>query len=416
MPIPTRSRSTRTSARDPRKADGQNDRIVANPRSTLGRNVQPQTAKQSGSMIDNPAPAASLPRHARTTSSATPSISRIAKIDNAPARTEIKVPATVLPNVGQGRSGSTSTVASHTSHSRLPQIRRITHTQPPTATPQPRGLPLSNEPKPFSAYQQHFGSRKPSRSQDADATQPNHKTVRKAEVDGAVSRLNDELLQLMIVHHESSKSVLEFRASAQHAIDQADAELLVEERAVNSLLRDRQRQVNADALHEWLWERSPNLNMEKVQSLNYCISDISSLAGKEGLYCEAKASFDNWLVASRTRKADLELPPVLCPLQSIDPHWYRLTTDIERRLNICQQMLDELGYGRLAPESALFCVIDQYRQLAHTMIEALNESRKIVESLLAEQQRSAAGVLSSILLEDKQDLTASNAERQGLWA
>lgn len=426
MPIPTRSRSVRTTNTQAEPPLPNHDRGQQDPStvqkagvSRIGSSTIP-TSRIPG--LDK-RPAANLTSsHARSQSSSMLGIPRPAAL-NATSRygPASSIPAAATPTAAHTRSQSVATSKP------LPttQIQRL---QPPNqslARAPSQSLKPPTRYKPSSSTsQQHLGTLRSSQ-----ASKPGPENTRLAESlplaqrsttarAPSSSRLEDELLQLAAVYQDSHASLQQFEISVKHKLDASESALRAEEDIVRASEDQRQADINAEALWKWLHNSEHALDKRRVQDLSFCVSELSDLNASQGLFNTCMRDFEAWLGQAQDilHQQTLRAPPNAQFVEPIDPLWEHNVHELEARLEVCEHLLLQLHDPEPDDDSdsALVFALHRLQRLAKAMKESLAESQSISAAVLAAQQAWVTDTLATLV--STSDDGGDVIPRRGVWS
>jgi hypothetical protein len=298
-----------------------------------------------------------------------------------------------------------------------------------------RGQALSKTPKavaskpPFSTFQQHFSPKKtskvPSPSPSGGQSDLPHaaSTVSPATneysgpgdgtttVSAEISRLQDELLQLQLMHDLSSSQQKKYLENTRRkfadefaVLSQDYRELMAQEHAYDTTS-------NCMALQQWLSEGElPGL--EKMQTLARCVQDVTTLTAPNGNFHIVMEEFEAWfermILISNSRcsgTALLEYHDVL--VGPLSQGWHNSVAVLHRKLDHCSQVLSNLGSARNG--SGLAIVLDTHKLFVDNLRAELAHSRTIEEIALQQEQIWIDKSIATIM--DGDDHTAGDGQR-----
>lgn len=392
MPIPARSQSVRV------------------PPSRSQKSVDLEPAKPPAAVQTGPKPASAASRipgrekhsvpvigtgHARSQSSSTVGIPRptggIGQISKASSRPNTSIPAAHTRS--QSVLNPTTSTASGIQRLQVP-AHPLTRTAPQSMIRPPSKVKPTS-----SSYQQTPLPKRPDQTPRParDGPDPSKPTLLTATEASTSSRLEDELLQLALVYVNSHACVKEFELSINRKIDTSSSALRAEEEAVRAAARNRQADVNAEALRAWLQDGDQGSKTRKLQDFSFCVAELSDLHSSEGLYVGCMRQFNQWLVQvqavfqQQTDQADMHL------IEPIDHLWTHNMRDLEARLGVCEQVLRGLQSLEPIEGSALAFSLTQFHHMVQVMQSSTAESQSIYESVLSARRNWVANTISNII-------------------
>ncbi|KAK2630165.1 hypothetical protein QTJ16_000985 [Diplocarpon rosae] len=305
--------------------------------------------------------------------------------------------STINPQ-GHARTRSSTLVSSSTA---LPPSKRnsveITKPQPATKRSsvdipklQPANTDGQLKRQAFSTYQQHFSPAKnlaPKPHPAAFLAPPSpSKLPSNVAISAEIAKLQNELLQLHLLHRDAAQVEREWKASAkmklgvrfQHIVDKRE-ELLQLETEENA-------KINAVALKSWQELGTPGWGLaEKIQVLDEVITGVWSMGEPGGKYSRVVRKFDRWLrrcqdiLEARAHDDGLDGDEVVF-LEELDRVWKDDCLAIGRKLEAWRDHLRELG----TPEggSSLKSVVCGSQGLVRGMLAELNIMAQIEQDAM----------------------------------
>ena len=341
LPIkpPTRS-VTSTSARPPSAASSivSNASIRPSARANIGRSTtggphrafstRQSNSSQSSEPLkqDRSRPPLTTSRHLRN-----PSASAASAAPRAPSHTRAKSSSTVstaAPVLLPPTRGSTEESASRQTLAE-PQIK-----------------------KPFSALQQHFSPVKnlaPKPHPAAFLAPPSpSKLPSNIAISAEISKLQNELLQLHLLHRDAALVDKEWRASAKRKLGDHFQSVVDRNEALIELEIEEMCKINAAAFQNWQSLGTPGLRLEeKVQILDEVVNGVWNLGESGGKYARTVRKFERWLgkcqyiLEARARNGEEEDEEILF-IEELDASWKDDCLILGRKLESWQCQLRDL--------------------------------------------------------------------------
>ena len=415
MPIPTRSPSVRAASKaTPQSSDS------APPSSTAhaGGNVE-----NSQHLIPSTAPAqhqATVPpaSHTRSSSAVTSGLPRPRHTSVAQNIGDSRLQYR-SGGPGQGRAPSAFTPSNH-------------NRSQSTSTLSKNGLVAGNVPSSrasekgtlrrpaFNTYQQHFSPQKPqpvAQSQvKLDDQESGPGSSREAQY---TARLQDELLQLSLVHQHSSKSLKEFARSVEQKLELASRKLCEEREVVSALEAKRQRHINALVLLDWLNAEAETPSERKIQDLSFCVNELADMCAEGQTIDQVMAEFDQWqrqtyktIQLQSNDQLNWNDSADMCAIARPGPTWMHKADECSKRLELCQRTLE--GLGEAEPESGIGTMLVKNRQLTCVLLQKLRTAQTTVDAVMAHQERWLSSSVGAAL--DEVSGVGSNAVRRAIWS
>jgi hypothetical protein len=271
----------------------------------------------------------------------------------------------------------------------------------------------------FSTYQQHFSPRKalkapappmPGQSNDqqysstggSEATKnyggPDEDT---ANLQAQTSRLQDELLQLQMIHLSSHSQRKTYLENTMQKFKEQFTSLSRDHRAVAAQERAYYAKSNRVSLQQWLSEGDLS-GSRKIQTLAQCIQEVATLTAPHGKLYKAIEQFEAWfermILTTSTRvsgMAVLELNDIL--VTPLSEEWHDHVAVLQRKLEHCSGVLKNLGPAKEG--SDLAAVLDAHKLLVDNLREQLEYSSAIEKSTLQQEQAWIAESIAKIIHE-----------------
>jgi hypothetical protein len=315
------------------------------------------------------------------------------------------------------------------SHGTMPQTDLQSSGQGQTLSKTPKAI--ADRPQ-FSAFQQHFSPKKtikvPAPSVSGGQSDPQHaahaisSATRKhsgpgyetATVSAEISRLQDELLQLQLMHdsfHSQQKKYLE---NTRRKFEDQFAALSQDYRELTAQEHAYYTKSNCMALQQWLSEGElPSLG--KMQTLARCVQEVATLTAPHSNFGIVMEEFETWfermILISNSRcsgTAPLEYNDVL--VGPLSQEWHDSVSLLHRKLDHCSQVLSNLGSARKG--SGLAMVLDAHKLFVHDLRAELAYSSAIEEIALQQEQIWIDESIAKIIHGD--DHTAGGGQQNNL--
>jgi hypothetical protein len=305
------------------------------------------------------------------------------------------------------------------------------------------GQTLSKTPKAiagkpqFSTFQQHFSPKKtikvpaPSVSGGQSDLQhaartisptrrkhsgPGHET---ATVSAEISRLQDELLPLQLMHDSSHSQQKKYLENTKRKFEDQFAALSQDYRELTAQEHAYYTKSNCMALQQWLSEGElPSLG--KMQTLAQCVQEVTTLTAPNSNLRIVMEEFETWfermILISNSRCSGMALLEdndiVIGPLSQ---EWHDNVALLHRKLDHCSQVLNNLGSARKG--SGLAMVLDRHKLFVDDLRAELAYSSAIEEITLQQEQIWIDESIAKVMHGD--DHTAGDGQqnnlRPGAW-
>ncbi|KAL3426004.1 hypothetical protein PVAG01_02795 [Phlyctema vagabunda] len=290
------------------------------------------------------------------------------------------------------RHGSTSSVASsstrvpaHTRHRSSSTLLTSATTLRPAArtTPEDPSARSQTAEAPqrkanFSTLQQHYSPAKnlaPKPHPAAFLVPPTpSKLPANIAITAETAKLQNELLQLHLLHKDASRVELEWRASAKRKLGQRFAEVVKENEGLVRLEEEEMGRINAAALKKWGdgWGLE-----EKTQALDSILTGVWNLGEPGAKYSRVVKKFARWItrVQGIFQARDSGDAAEIVFIEELDGSWRDECLILTRKLEGWRDQLRDLGNSDHG--SNLETVLTGCRQLVAGMLDELNIMSKI---------------------------------------
>ncbi|RDL40716.1 Uncharacterized protein BP5553_00695 [Venustampulla echinocandica] len=379
LPVKPTTRSTSTISRPPSSSSSISNKPLMRPPSSSSSRTKPA--------------ADSLQRRPSTTSST-----------SQPSNTEPVKKDRSRPPLVQSRhlrNASTSTISSkHTTraqgHARnkssstlltastalRPPTRELA--DQPTSTRTSRAESLPKRPA-FSTLQHHFSPAKnlaPKPHPAAFLAPPSpSKLPSNIAISAETAKLQNELLQLHILHKDAAVIANEWRASAKKKLGASFHEVVRRNDMLVQSEVDETAKVNAVALKKWQEDSTPGWGLEeRIQILDEVVTGVWNMGEPGGKHARLVRKFERWLsrcqgtLAARERDDGVGDDDMIF-LEELDKSWKDECLNLGRRLESWRDHLEQLG--SLENGSSLATMVDNCWKLIKGMLMELSVMAQI---------------------------------------
>ena len=384
MPIPTRARSIKTASRAPHTSPQHGE-----ARSTAAADAKVDSQSQNHpSLLPQPQRESSVISHHRSHS-------------------------TTTSGIPHPQTGSVATAVA----------QKVGTRRPPSLTARESDQRSASTVKPsFNTYQQHYSPQKLRPLLELPPKKANPRERSNADPREAtyVSRLQDELLQLSLVHRRSAQTLNNFERDVKVKLGLRTIELRQEQVAVANLEAEYQQKLDALALLNWLQDEKAGTKERKVQDLSFCINELATLSREGRLFEQVMTEYSQWLAKAQRVMARLSMNTMLLgkaddDMLFLDPPetpWRRGIDECSTRLELCQKLL--MGLGDAEPDTGIGIVLGRHQQLATVLLDKLRTAQDIIDVVIAFQEQFRSHALSAAL-----NIAAAeerNDQRKGIWS
>ena len=409
MPIPTRSQSVRGTV--PPGQGGSKTRAAAEQGTNDEGGSQKASATSRGtSALPQPRKVATsrLPcvpgGHTRTHSASTANVSQA----NTVNRNSSAAPRTTAHNavIESGVNAYARTLGSNPRSVHL----RSQSTAIGTAHKPQIGLKPA-----FNTYQQHFSPQKPETCAQSALREVGGRSAFGIDASSPhFSKIQDELLQLTLVHARSQETLKRYATSANAKLEVRSLRLKREEAEVAELEQKQQEDVNALGLVKWFGKLDQDSAFEQVRALSLSIQKLSDLTNEDGDFTRIEGQFAKWQADARSfldenPSRGRRSPMSVTFVNELNPAWHQTVEALKTQLRFCKLFLHK--FVNLNIECALGTVISDHRQLASTMLEQLQLWTQLHSSLIKLQEEHISRTLTQVVSERK----GAKLPREPLW-
>ncbi|KAL6910576.1 hypothetical protein GGI43DRAFT_390516 [Trichoderma evansii] len=215
-----------------------------------------------------------------------------------------------------------------------------------------------------------------------------------------VSKLQAELLQLYLLHREAPVVEAEWRASARQKLGDRFAKLSEDSRDVSEQESVAQEKKNVLALRRW---GSGGRLDEKIQSLEFIITNVWSLSDPSGRYAQLVRHFERWIGGvsdmeeARRKGAMLAQGNNDLFIEDLDAQWKGEREELIDQLDGWKQQLSDIDDLTLDEFYAEPPDEDEKSSLE----KMLDGSRALIENMLAELRIMEVVEHEALLREDE---------------
>ncbi|RFU26221.1 hypothetical protein B7463_g10124, partial [Scytalidium lignicola] len=375
-------------------------RLPVKPRSsTVGASMRlqssailPRSSGNTSNNISRQSPEANIPKSTggglqRTTSKSAKTAASRSSEPVKQDRSRQPVTARHRQTTSTTSFATESNVSSHTrskSSSTLQNI--IPQLRPPSKSPAEDTAPSSIQPNPqlrkpaFSTLQQHFSpaknlAPKPHPSTFLAPPSPS-KLPSNVAISAEIGRLQNELLQLCLMHHNVPRVESEWRSSAKKTLGSKFKDVVQQNAELAKLETKEMGRINAVALKQWQGLGAPGWGLEeKIQVLGEMITGVWNLGEHGGKYARMVKKFERWvartegILAARNRKDTLDGEDIVF-VEELDHGWKEDCLTLGRKLNSWKEQLEQLGPPP-DPGSSLAVLVQGCRSLVFGMLKEL---------------------------------------------
>ncbi|KAE9379200.1 hypothetical protein N431DRAFT_434208 [Stipitochalara longipes BDJ] len=237
----------------------------------------------------------------------------------------------------------------------------------------------------FSTLQQHFSPAKslaPKPHPAAFLAPPSpSKLPSNIAISAETAKLQNELLQLHVLHKDAAQVDIEWRASAKRKLGARFQAVVDKNELLVQLEVEETGKINAAALKRWKDLGTPGWGLdEKIQVLDEVISGVWIMGDSGGKYGRVARKFEKWLIrcqdilGARAHDEELEDDEVVF-FEELDAGWKDECLVLCRKLESWRDQIRNLG--AVDSGSSLAVVVDGCRNLVSGMLMELSVMAQI---------------------------------------
>jgi hypothetical protein len=196
--------------------------------------------------------------------------------------------------------------------------------------------------------------------------------------------LQNELLQLHLLHKDADLVTKEWKASAKQKLGQRFQDVVQRNDELVQLEVQETGNVNAAALKKWHDDAVLGSGLdERIQKLDELVNGVWNLSSENGKYARVVRKFERWLSRSQSilssRSANLAEDDVIF-IEPLDTTWHDECFHIARKLDGWKVALKDLG--TLDMKSSAGRVLDGFGVLVKGMNEELTVMGQIERDVM----------------------------------
>ncbi|QSZ34953.1 hypothetical protein DSL72_007815 [Monilinia vaccinii-corymbosi] len=384
------------------------------PSSTRANPIKTTSARNTSAATSEPVkdrsrpPITSTNRRVRTSSIGAADTTRPSQLRTKSSLTNLNSPSTVLRPSSQTSERSRPPSQS----SQGPQAQDA----PGRARPHSMYADSLVRKPAFSTLQQHFSPAKNVGSKPHPATFLAAPTPSKLPSNIAITaetaKLQNELLQLHILHRDAELVNRQWKASAKKKLGAKFQSVVRRHDELIKLEVEQAGRINVAALQEWQDTGTPGWGLEeRIQLLDEVLNEAWNLGEPGGKYARLVRKFEKWVIRCeeilRDREDDnmLDEEEEIVFIEELDMAWKDECLVLNRRLEGWRDALEDLG--RLGQKSTMASVVSGTRALVGGMLLELETMAQIESDAVALEQEWIKSVNGS--LEDDGDTPAAGA-------
>ena len=272
----------------------------------------------------------------------------------------------------------------------------------------------------FDSYQQHFS---PKRTLHLEQTQkplrPASSTTRADALSNAEAQdLQDELLQLSLIHEQASRCQGTFKATARRKVENQRSSVRKRYDEVVDLEKQYRRHQDLEAVTSWLDVDEHVAASDKVSGLSVCIAEIDEITSNGSTLDRLLHLFELWRAKAdqtlhRQQKHPTDTDASIDFIESLDRELLSGLSLAHGRLTICRRTLSALGGAQRT--SSLGRVLERHTVLVEVLLEEIETCQALHKSIMTHQEAWIASSIANIV--PSQTITRDDDPnpRKGIW-
>ncbi|RKF51428.1 hypothetical protein GcM3_222009 [Golovinomyces cichoracearum] len=313
---------------------------------------------------------------------------------------------------GRIRSSSTLTSTSNTRPLTRGSITVDAAIRAPLLAPDIQTL---KKPK-FSTHQQHYSPVKnpaPKLHPAAFLAPPTpSKWPSNKAISAEISKLQNELLQLHLLHKDAATVEKEWRASAKNKISARFKKVVEMESSIREAEKHENAKLNSIALKEWQEVGVPGWGLdEKIQVLDDILTEVLNIGDTGGKYSRVVRTFKKWLescqdvLSYRARKDESNLEGLF--LEDLESTWKDDCFSLYRKLGVWNENLRDLGMPQC--QSSLVMMINWIQIIISGMLLELGLMAQMEEEVMKMERQWIKNMTEELTDEEVEDRQAAGA-------
>ncbi|KAI9735659.1 MAG: hypothetical protein M1834_001675 [Cirrosporium novae-zelandiae] len=250
----------------------------------------------------------------------------------------------------------------------------------------------------FSTYQQHFTPRKTTKALTATFLHPPSQAP-DSSVSSYDTRLQAELLQLHLLHRESSQVQQDWDLSARKHFEESFTSLVSFDRKTREAGVQAVEARNLNAVSQWNGGSSDYQPVERIQRLAQVIQEVSSLTHNSGRYTIFSKQFEEWYMWAQSQiqnrndsKSSEDAAPQL--IESLGDGWRREASALERKLVLCVRDLESLEGAPAG--SALAQVLVSHKEITTILLDQTKTMQVIEREMVSRDRQWLEAIVQEI--------------------
>ncbi|KAF8864158.1 hypothetical protein BDZ45DRAFT_582504 [Acephala macrosclerotiorum] len=312
---------------------------------------------------------------------------------------------------GHSRTRSSSTLSNSTSTALPPPSNRNSLIEPKA---QPQAEPPQLRRPAFSTLQQHFSPAKslaPKPHPAAFLAPPSpSKLPSNIAISAETAKLQNELLQLHLLHKDAARVEQEWKASAKRKLSARFQSVVDRNDELVALEVQETGKINATALRSWRDQGTPGWGLdEKVQVLGEVISSVWNLGDSGGRYARIVRRFERWLrrtqeILDAREHDEAMIDDDIVFLEELDPSWKDDCLVVGRKLELWRDQMRELGHPDTG--SSLGLVVEGCRNIVRGMLMELSVMAQVERDAMAREVEWIKSMNDDVSDDDRDTHTA----------
>ena len=278
--------------------------------------------------------------------------------------------------------------------------------------------PATHRPQ-FSTFQQHFTPKKSWKARTKVDEPATHNQSLYPPRPHVVA-LQNELLQLQLIHAPSHSTLRNYQRSAESKL-RARFNILAKHHHDVQATEQERLSVSSHAVYQqWMSQEGLYNATQRTQLLSQCIRELAEFTAPKSRYAVAITEFELWFKAMTTTMEETYDSSTAgkhwrLNIEPLTGDWHEAIAQLKRKLQKCEAAMGHLG---TAEEGSVLCaVLRSHQSLVKNLSQELDSCSMIEKMILEQQEEWISHALIRILAEeDKVGSSAGDSRsRRGVW-
>ncbi|POS87390.1 hypothetical protein EPUL_002751 [Erysiphe pulchra] len=245
----------------------------------------------------------------------------------------------------------------------------------------------------FSIHQQHYSPAKnlaPKLHPAAFLAPPTpSKWPANKAISAETTKLQNELLQLHLIHRDCGHTEKEWQASAKSKLEARFLKIVEMEHNILEKEKCENSKLNAIALKEWQEVGAPGWGLdEKIHIFDNILTGLMNTRDARGRYARATQKFEKWVdlyedVFERREKKFENYAETLL-IEELDSNWKNDCFYLRRKLELWKDNIRDLGIPQ--SESSLELLVDQVQRIILGMLSEIDFMTRLEREVMGREE------------------------------